>query len=132
MPKTQTKALSIVTGKDHPHLSKEQKALIVLDGRLQVVSASRSFYQHFQVAAEETVNRKIYDLGNRQWNIPALRHLIEDILPHDQVLNGYVVEHDFPGLGQHRMLFNARRIINAIGNAELILLARVAIEKSAP
>jgi two-component system CheB/CheR fusion protein len=99
--------------------------LIVLDGKLQVVSASRSFYAHFQVKAVDTVGRKIYDLGNGQWDIPALRKLLENILPKDQVIEGYVVEHDFPGLGQRRMQLNARRIVTAIGNTELILLAMV-------
>jgi two-component system CheB/CheR fusion protein len=101
--------------------------LIVLDGSLQVVSASRSFYEHFQVAAEQTVGRKIYDLGNGQWNIPALRELLENILPQNQVMDGYVVEHNFPGLGQRRMVLNARHIVTAQGNTELILLAMVTI-----
>ena len=101
--------------------------LIVLDGGLQVVSASRSFYEHFQVAAGQTVGRKIYELGNGQWAIPALRDLLENILPQNQVMDGYVVEHDFPGLGQRRMVLNARRIVTALGNTELILLAMVAI-----
>ena len=102
--------------------------LIVLNGGLQVVSASRSFYQHFKVTAEETLGRKIYDLGNGQWDIPALRELIENILPHDQAFEGHVVEHDFPGLGRRRMVLNARRIVTAAGNTELILLVMAAIE----
>ena len=102
--------------------------LLVLDGGLQVISASRSFYEHFQVTAGQTVGRKIYDLGNGQWDIPALRELLEDILPQNQVMDGYVVEHDFPGLGQRRMVLNARRIVTALGNTEMILLAMVAIE----
>ena len=102
--------------------------LLVLDGGLQVVSVSRSFYEHFQVAAEHTVGRKIYELGNGQWNIPALRELLENILPQNQVMDGYVVEHNFPGLGPRRMVLNARRIVTALGNTELILLAMVAIE----
>jgi two-component system CheB/CheR fusion protein len=101
--------------------------LLVLDGGLQVISASRSFYEHFQVAAGQTVGRKVYDLGNGQWDIPALRELLEDILPQNQVMDGYVVEHDFPGLGPRRMVLNARRIVTALGNTELILLAMVAI-----
>ena len=105
--------------------------LLVLDGGLQVISASRSFYEHFQVAAEQTVGRKIYDLGNGQWDIPALRELLENILPQNQVMDGYVVEHDFPSLGQRRMVLNARRIVTALGNTELILLAMVAIEAKA-
>jgi two-component system CheB/CheR fusion protein len=102
--------------------------LLVLDGALQVISASRSFYQHFQVTAEQTVGRKIYDLGNRQWNIPALRELLENILPQNQVMEGYVVEHNFPGLGQRRMLLNARRIVTVLGDTEFILLAMASAE----
>jgi two-component system CheB/CheR fusion protein len=101
--------------------------LIVLDGGLQVVSASGSFYQHFGVAPDETVGRKVYDLGNGQWDIPALRELLENILPKNKVMDGYVVEHNFPGLGPRRMVLNARRIVTALGNTELILLAMVAI-----
>ena len=51
--------------------------LLVLDGDLRVVSANRAFYQYFQVMVADTVGRKIYDLGNSQWNIPALRELLE-------------------------------------------------------
>jgi two-component system CheB/CheR fusion protein len=54
--------------------------LVVLDKELQVVKASRSFYQTFQVLQEETENRHVYDLGNRQWDIPKLRSLLEGIL----------------------------------------------------
>ncbi len=97
--------------------------LLVLDGRLQVISASRSFYQHFQVVAGQTVGRKIYELGNGQWDIPALRELLENILPQNQALDGYVVEHNFPGLGPRRMVLNARRMVTAPGKTELILLA---------
>ena len=103
--------------------------LIVLDGTLQVVSASHSFYRYFQVKPEDTVGRKVYDLGNGQWNIPALRQLLEELLPQQQVLEGYVVEHDFPHLGPQRMVLNARRIVKALGNTELILLAMVAIAR---
>jgi two-component system CheB/CheR fusion protein len=99
--------------------------LLVLDGDLQVVSASASFYRHFQVVASDTVGRKIYDLGNGQWAIPALQKLLEDILPQEQAFAGYVVEHDFPGLGRRRMVLNARRIVTAAGSTELILLAIV-------
>jgi len=102
--------------------------LLVLDGSLQVISASRSFYEHFQVSAGQTVGRKIYELGNGQWAIPDLRELLENILPQNQVMDGYVVEHNFPVLGPRRMVLNARRIVTALGKTELILLAMVAID----
>ncbi len=102
--------------------------LIVLDRELQVVSASRAFYKHFQVTPEQTVGQKIYDLCNGQWDIPALRGLLEDVLPQRRVMEGFVVEHDFPDLGKRRMVLNARCIVTAQGNTDLILLAMVAIE----
>jgi len=96
--------------------------LLVLDSDLQVVSANRAFYQYFQVIASDTVGRKIYDLGNSQWNIPALRELLEIILPRDQAVEGYVVEHDFPVIGHHNISLNARRLIGKANQSALILL----------
>ena len=75
------------------------------------------------------MGRKLYELGNGQWNIPDLRELLENILPQRQAMEGYVVEHDFPVLGKHRMVLNARRIKTELGETELILLAMVSVEK---
>lgn len=100
-----------------------REPLVVLDGDLRVVSASSSFFRDFRVTPEDTVGRLLYDLGNRQWDIPALRKLLEDVLPHDQSFDDYAVEHDFPGIGRRRMLLNARRIVGAVGGRPLILLA---------
>jgi two-component system CheB/CheR fusion protein len=96
--------------------------LLVLDSDLQVVFANRAFYQYFQVMVADTVGRKIYDLGNSQWNIPALRELLEIILPRDQTVEGYVVEHDFPAIGHHKISLNARRIVGKANEPSLILL----------
>jgi two-component system CheB/CheR fusion protein len=100
-----------------------REPLLVLNGAFEIMAASRSFYRSFQVGAEETLGRAIYDLGNRQWDIPALRELLETILPRDQSFDGYVVEHDFPALGRRRMLLNARRLVGKAGGTPLILLA---------
>ena len=100
-----------------------REPLIVLDGKLKIISASRSFYREFKTTAEDTVGRKIYDLGNRQWDIPKLRELLETILPNNQSFNGYEVGHDFPATGHHRMLLNARRIVDSTGVTQMILLA---------
>ena len=103
----------------------------MLNGDLQVISAGRSFYEYFQSTAEQTVGRTIFDLGNGQWAIPALRELLENILPQNRVMDGYVVEHNFPDIGPQRMVLNARRIMTALGSTELILLAMVAVTPTA-
>jgi len=84
--------------------------LIVLDTDLKVISANRSFYQTFKVNHKETQGRLIYDLGNRQWDIPKLRQLLEEILPKSNTFDNYEIEHDFETIGPKTMLFNARRL----------------------
>jgi PAS domain-containing protein len=81
-----------------------REPLVVLDTNLRVLSANRSFYKFFKVKAGETVGRLIYDLGNRQWDIPALRAFLETILPQKAVFNDYEVEHEFPTIGGKRIL----------------------------
>ncbi|MFC1667706.1 diguanylate cyclase [Candidatus Omnitrophota bacterium] len=96
--------------------------LIILDTDLRVISASRSFYRIFKVKPEETKEQLIYDLGNRQWDIPKLRELLEDILPKTTTFDDYEVEHDFPDIGKRTMLLNARKIYHKAKHTQLILL----------
>ena len=69
--------------------------LLVLDGHLRVISASKSFYKTFKVNVQETENCLIYSLGNGQWDIPRLRELLEMIIPDNESFNDFKVEHDF-------------------------------------
>jgi len=100
-----------------------REPLLVLDADLRVQSASRSFYENFRVTPEGTENRLLYDLGNRQWDIPALRQLLEEILPQENQVNDFSVEHVFEHIGKKTMLLNARRLIRATDQTPLILLA---------
>jgi PAS domain S-box-containing protein len=100
-----------------------REPLIALDQDLRVVSVSRSFYEVFKVKPEETVGQLIYDLGNKQWDIPKLRELLETILPQKTTFDNYEVEHDFTTIGRRIMLLNARQIKRALGKERVILLA---------
>lgn len=100
-----------------------REPLIVLDASLKVISANKSFYQTFKVNPKETRGRFIYDLGNRQWSIPKLRKLLEDILPHNASFDDYEIEHDFPRIGRRTMVLNARRIPRPPAKPRIILLA---------
>ncbi len=51
--------------------------LVVLNPDLRILSANHSFYETFKVTPEETIGNFIYDLGNRQWDIPKLRVLLD-------------------------------------------------------
>lgn len=100
-----------------------REPLVILDGNLKIISVSRSFYDIFKVTPEETIGRLIYDVGNRQWDIPKLRELLENILPKATSFDNFEVEHDFPGVGKRIMLLNARQIPRASGKSHIILLA---------
>jgi PAS domain S-box-containing protein len=100
-----------------------REPLVVLDAGLRLISASRSFYQTFQMTPEETERQLLYDLCNRQWDIPRLRELLEKVLPENTVFDDFEVEHDFPTLGRRTMLLNAQRIYRTANETQLILLA---------
>jgi len=100
-----------------------REPLLALDADLRVVKANRSFYDSFQVTPQETIGQLIYDLGNRQWDIPKLRTLLEEILPKDNKFDDYEVEHEFSNIGPKIMLLNARRINQQTLGSQLILLA---------
>jgi diguanylate cyclase (GGDEF)-like protein/PAS domain S-box-containing protein len=99
------------------------KPLVVLDSDLKILTANHNFYESFDVTPEETIGKFIYDLGNRQWDIPKLRVLFEEILPLDTVFNNYEVEHDFPGIGRRTIMLNARQIFRKNIGLHMILLA---------
>ncbi len=100
-----------------------RESLLVLSADLRVLQANRSFYQVFQVAAEDTVERLIYELGDGQWDIPTLRKLLEEVLPEQTSFNDFEVAHDFQSIGRKVMLLNARRVFRERNHTELILLA---------
>jgi len=99
-----------------------REPLLMLDPDLRVRSANRAFYQTFHVSPEETEDCLIYELGNGQWDIPALRTLLEDIIPQKSVFNDYELEHDFPVIGRRVMLLNARELRPG-DHTELLVLA---------
>lgn len=100
-----------------------REPLLVLDAELRVVAASRSFYSTFKVAREVTDGRLLYELGDGQWRLPALREQLERIATEGGVLDGHEVEGDFPLIGLRIMLLNARRVHFEAGARSAVLLA---------
>ena len=100
-----------------------REPLIVLDAEMRVVVASRSFYRAFSVAPQATEGRPLYELGNGQWDIPALRARLAQIIPHHTTIEEFEVEHDFPTLGRRTMVLNARKVFYEGNNSTRLLLA---------
>lgn len=87
-----------------------REGLLVLDPNFKVLSANYHFLKTFKVSSEETVGKELYKLGNSQWDIPQLRELLIKILPTNNPVVDFEVEHDFPHIGRKLMLLNAYRI----------------------
>jgi formate hydrogenlyase transcriptional activator len=100
-----------------------REPLIVLTPDLKVITANRSFYEIFHVTPAATEKRFVYSISDHAWDIPALRKLLEEIVPQNAHFNDYEVDHEFPVIGRRRMLLNARRIYREGKGTEMILLA---------
>jgi PAS domain S-box-containing protein len=99
-----------------------QEPLLIIDKDLKVLFASAAFYSKFFVSEEETKSKKIYDLGDGQWNIPELKKLLEEILPHEVAVHDYKITHKFPKIGTKTMQLNARKLIKDDDASEVIFV----------
>ena len=84
---------------------------LVLDADLRIIAASRSFYKKFQVNQEDTQGQLFYDIGGGQYDIPALRHFLKNIITEHAVLKEYKIVHEFLNIGKHTLLLSAREIV---------------------
>lgn len=87
-----------------------REPVLILDKDFRVMAANDPFYRTFQVEPRDTAGKVVYELGNGQWNIPALRKLLEDILPKNSFFKGFEVAHEFPSIGRKVMMLNARQL----------------------
>lgn len=100
-----------------------REPLLVLDKDLRIIAASRSFHLAFEASAKEIQGKSIFEVIDRQSDLPALRTLLETILPEHAIIDGYKIDHEFPLLGRRVMLLNAREVSAEDNGQSLILLA---------
>ena len=100
-----------------------RESLLVLDSKMRVVTANRSFLDTFRSVPEETEGKILFELGNGQWDIPELRELLREIIDRKKTFKDYLVEHRFPEIGFKRMLLNARMLLDEENQEDRLLLA---------
>jgi two-component system CheB/CheR fusion protein len=100
-----------------------RESLLILDKNLRIKNANTSFYKTFRVTEEETEGKLLYDVGNRQWDIPRLKELLEEIIPRNSQVADFEVIHTFPHIGEKVMVLNARRLVRKLHAEHLVLLA---------
>src|SRR5262249_6146095 len=97
--------------------------LVLLDEDARIRSVNRAFYETFQTAPEQTVHRSLFDLGNGQWDIPALRRALAEVAQRGTTLQDFEIEHDFPVIGVRTVVLNARRMRHDVEPRRTVLLA---------
>ena len=99
-----------------------REPLVILDQNLAVRTANRAFYKFLQIESQEISGRNLYEVADKQLDLPQLRELLDRLLAGGTSLLDLEVEHDFRLIGTRTVLLNARRI-SGTDNAGLILLA---------
>ncbi len=87
-----------------------REPVLILDKNLRVMAANDAFYRTFHADLKDTEGKVVYDLGNGQWNIPALRKLLGDVLSKHAFFKGFQVAHEFLSIGRKVMILNGRQI----------------------
>jgi two-component system CheB/CheR fusion protein len=98
-------------------------SLLILDDKLKVLSANRSFYKVFNTTSENTIGKFIYELEDNNWDIPELRRLLVEIIPEASFFEAFEVEYNFKKGGRKKILLNAREVFQGDRESKLILLA---------
>jgi two-component sensor histidine kinase len=96
--------------------------LVVLDQGYCVLDANRAFFASFLVERDDTVGASLFTLGNGQWDIPELKHLLSEVLPKSVAVIDYEVTHNFPLIGARTFLLTARRLFRPDNNSTQVLL----------
>lgn len=100
-----------------------REPLLVLNGDLQVVTASTSFHRVFGTTDKDLIGQKLFQMQNKRWNIPRLRELLERILPDQTTMEAFEVTATLAASGPRHMILNARKIEGGNDGDDLILLA---------
>lgn len=92
-------------------------SLLVLDEDLDVRVADPAFLHTFGVGRDEVLGRHLFDLGQEGWKAPALRHLLDEVIPKAQAVIDDEVRLDLPSRGSRPLLLSARRLAHPDGNS---------------
>lgn len=84
--------------------------VLVLDKKMRIMSANKSFYSMFEASPDETISKTLFELGNKQWDLPELKVMLEEILPKNNFFKGFEVDLTFPKIGHKIFILNARQI----------------------
>jgi two-component system, chemotaxis family, CheB/CheR fusion protein len=93
-----------------------QEPVMVLNEEFQVAAANQAFYRTFGLRQEDTVGMPLFDVANKEWNIPRLRTLLQQLLSADNGIENVTIDRQSQSHGLQRLAVNGRRI--SLGDAK--------------
>jgi two-component system, chemotaxis family, CheB/CheR fusion protein len=87
-----------------------QDPLVILDHHISVETANEMFFQTFDSSPESIIGSDFFSLSGGLWNDPELRTLLERILPHEEAITGFRIDHDLPPSGLRNFMIDARAV----------------------
>jgi PAS domain S-box-containing protein len=91
-------------------IASARSPVLVLDQDLKVVTGNHAYYRMFNVSKAETQLALVYDLGEGQWDLPALRQQLEDLRDHGRPFQGLEIDQAFPTIGRRVLRLSADRL----------------------
>lgn len=104
-------------------LNTMREPLVVLYPKLTISSVNAAFYDIFKTDKKVTIGKHFYEIGDRQFDIPLLKKLLEETLSKKNILDDFEIENNFETIGHKVMLLNARKLNIADQGDQMILLA---------
>jgi two-component system CheB/CheR fusion protein len=96
--------------------------LLILNSRLRVERANRSYYEMFRTTPAETEGEPLSEVGGGMWDVVELRRRLADLPDSSGELKGLQVERELPEAGRRTLLVNARRLtVNDTEPARILL-----------
>ena len=108
--------------------------LVVLDGQLKVVAANRAYATRFGGPVQALLGKRFYEIGDRQWDVEAMHGLLDVTLPSERTFEARELTHQVPGMGPapQQLRLSARRVAEAGGGSELVLLTFEVLSQATP
>ncbi|MDO8321330.1 MAG: histidine kinase dimerization/phosphoacceptor domain -containing protein [Phenylobacterium sp.] len=88
-----------------------QAPLLLLDGDLNIVAASQSFGQVFEIDANKAVGGPLSGLGAGEWEMPRLRALLDATAAGDAPIDAFELDLVRPGRSPRHLLIHAQRLV---------------------
>ena len=85
-----------------------EESIVVLNEALEVVTATRSFYDAFGLPAD-SAGRSLFELGKGQWDVPELRSLLARVLSQTEIIPNQSTER--VTLAQRQLQLEARKFV---------------------